>query len=205
MISESMISNLFRKAALKLAESGSIEEKYVELYVIAMQSLMAMLLNVATTLVIGYLLGMWWHSVILFAAFIPLRSYAGGYHARGYISCYLESCVILTAILLITRTIIQSPKPMLGLWILFLIAAVVVFLLAPLADENKPISEKEAIVFKRRARLILIVEIIVSGVLGVMHMDYCYAVMMAVILSALLLLLYKCREIVISRKEKLNM
>ncbi|MBD5462626.1 MAG: accessory gene regulator B family protein [Lachnospiraceae bacterium] len=205
MISESMISNLFRKAALKLAESGSIEEKYVELYVIAMQSLMAMLLNVATTLVIGYLLGMWWHSVILFAAFIPLRSYAGGYHARGYISCYLESCVILTAILLITRTIIQSPKPMPGLWILFLIAAAVVFLLAPLADENKPISEKEAIVFKRRARLILIVEIIVSVVFGAMNVDYCYAVMMAVILSALLLLLYKCREIVISRKEKLNM
>lgn len=196
-----MISNLFRKAALKLVERGSIEEKYVELYVVAMQSLLAMLLNVVTTLVIGYLLGMWWQSVILFAAFIPLRSYAGGYHARGYISCYLESCVILTAMLLVMRFIIQNEVSAYGIWIPFLIAAAAVFLLAPLADENKPISEKEAMVFKRRARIILILEIVISGVLGAMHVDYCYAVMMAVILSALLLLLHKCREILISRKE----
>lgn len=200
-----MIGNLFRKIAIRLAENGSIEEKYVELYVIAMQSLLAMLFNVATTLVIGYLLGLWWQSVILFAAFIPLRSYAGGYHARGYISCYLESCVILTAILLIMRTIIRDGRLVPIFWGMFFAAAAVVFLLVPLADENKPISEKEAIVFKRRARLILALEIGTAVILGIAHMDYCYAVMMAVILSAFLLLLHKGREMLVLSKQKLNM
>ncbi|MDE5909716.1 MAG: accessory gene regulator B family protein [Lachnospiraceae bacterium] len=199
-----MTNSLFRRIALRLAANGSIEERYVELYVIAMQSLLAMALNAATALLIGYLLGMWRQSVILFAAFIPLRSYAGGYHARGYLSCYLESCVIMTAILLILRFITRNGVVPYGIWILFFIAAAIIFYLAPLADENKPISEKEAIVFKRRARMILILEMLLAGVLGVMHRDVCYAVMMAVILSAFLLLLYKGREIVILCKEKRN-
>lgn len=196
-----MTNNLFKRIALRLAANGSIEEKYIELYVIAMQSLLAMALNAATALLIGYLLGMWQQGIILFAAFIPLRSYAGGYHARGYLSCYLESCVITTAILLFLRFITQSSTLPYGMWLLFLTAAAVVFRLAPLADENKPISEKETIVFKRRTRIILILEMILAGALRVMHADYCYAVMMAVILSAFLLLLHKGREIVISKKN----
>ncbi len=201
MISESMTNNLFRKIALRLAANGSIEEKYIELYVIAMQSLLAMALNAATALLIGYLMGMWQQGIILFAAFIPLRSYAGGYHARGYLSCYLESCVIMTAILLFLRFITQSGIPPYGMWLLFLAAAAVIFYLAPLADENKPISEKETIVFKKRTRIILLVEILLAGVLAFNHTDADYAVMMAVVLSAFLLLLHKGREIVISWKN----
>lgn len=199
-----MINDFFRKAASKLAESGNIEQKYVELYIVAMQSALAMLINIITTLTIGYLLDMWWYSVILYAAFIPLRSYAGGYHARGYISCYLESCTLLTAILLIMKYIIRERNLVSVPWLLFLISMAVIFLLAPLADENKPISEKEAIVFKRRARILLVLEAVISSVLFLLHMDYCYAVMMAVMLSALLLLLHKCRELVILHKKKSN-
>lgn len=199
-----MINNFFRRTALKLAENGNIQEKYVELYIVAMQSALAMLLNGITTLVIGYLSGMWWYSVILLAAFMFLRSYAGGYHARGYVSCYLESCILLTAILLFMKYFILKRNLVSGLWFLFLASIVVIFLLAPLADENKPISEKETVVFKRRARILLILETMISAILAALQIDYCYAVMMAVVLSALMLLLHKCREIVILHKEKLN-
>ena len=200
-----MINNFFRKVAQKLAENGNIKEKYIELYIVAMQSVLAMLINIATTLMIGYLLGMWWYSVILFIAFIPLRSYAGGYHARGYVSCYFESCALLTAILLFMKYLIQKENPFLGLWMLFFLSVVVIFHLAPLADENKPISEKEAIVFKKRARILLVFEGTFSLILAALHIDYCYAVMMAVILSAFLLLLHKCRDFVSLYKEKTNM
>ncbi len=138
MISESMTNNLFRKIALRLAANGSIEEKYIELYVIAMQSLLAMAFNAVTALLIGYLIGMWQQSIILFAAFIPLRSYAGGYHARGYLSCYLESCVITTAILLFLRFITQSSIPPYGMWLLFLAAAAVIFHCVQKKDKNHP-------------------------------------------------------------------
>ena len=187
---------------MRLAENGNIQEKYVELYIVAMESVIAMLINIATTLTIGWMLGMWWYSIVLFAAFIPLRSYAGGYHARGYISCYFESCTLLAAMLLLMKYIIQREKPISALWLVFVVAVTVIFLLAPLADENKPISEKERIVFKRRTRVLLTLEIIITVLLAALHIDYGYAVMMAVILSALLLLLHKIRERVILNRKK---
>lgn len=197
-----MIDHFFRKIALRFAENGNIQEKYVELYKVAMESAFAMAVNIVTTLTVGYLLGMWWHGVILFAAFIPLRSYAGGYHARGYISCYFESCALLTAMLLIIKSIIQRGILIPEVWLLFAVAAAVVFLLAPLADENKPISQKEAIVFKRRTRIILLLEGAAALALGAWKIDYCYSIMMAVMLSALLLLLYKGREALLQRRKK---
>ncbi len=201
MISESMINGIFRRIALRFAENGAIQEKYVELYTVAIESAFAMMINIATTLTISYLLGMWWHGVILFAAFIPLRSYAGGYHARGYISCYLESCTLLTAMLLIIKCILQGGKIIPGIWILFVAAIAVVFFLAPLADENKPISEKETVVFKRRTRIILVLEGVISLGLGIGKSQYCYGIIMAVMLSALLLLLYKAREAVLRHRQ----
>lgn len=185
-----------------LAENGNIQEKYVELYAVAMQSVAAMAVNIVTTLLISCLLGMWWYGVILFAAYIPLRSYAGGYHARGYISCYFASCFLLMMALLVMKYIMLGRNPVLGSWLLFLAAAAVIFLLAPLADENKPISEKEAIVFKRRTRILLLLEGAISAVLTGLHNDYCYAVILAVALCALLLLLHKAREAVMLHREK---
>lgn len=189
-----MIDRFFRRIALRFAENGNIQEKYVELYKVAMESALAMVINIVTTLTIGYLLGMWWHSVILFAAFIPLRSYAGGYHARGYVSCYLESCTLLTAMLFMIKNVLQKEEMIWGTWLLFAVAIAVIFWLAPLADENKPISEKETVVFKRRTRRILLLEGVLSLLLGIRGIDYCYSIIMAVTLSALLLLLYKGRE-----------
>lgn len=189
-----MIDRFFRRIALRFAENGNIQEKYVELYKVAMESALAMVINIVTTLTIGYLLGMWWHSVILFAAFIPLRSYAGGYHARGYVSCYLESCTLLTAMLFMIKNVLQKEEMIWGTWLLFAVATAVIFWLAPLADENKPISEKETVVFKRRTRRILLLEGVLSLLLGIRGVDYCYSIIMAVTLSALLLLLYKGRE-----------
>ncbi len=189
-----MIDRFFRRIALRFAENGNIQEKYVELYKVAMESALAMVINIVTTLTIGYLLGMWWHSVILFAAFIPLRSYAGGYHARGYVSCYLESCTLLTAMLFMIKNVLQKEEMIWGTWLLFAVAIAVIFWLAPLADENKPISEKETVVFKRRTRRILLLEGVLSLLLGIRGVDYCYSIIMAVTLSALLLLLYKGRE-----------
>lgn len=197
-----MIDRFFRKIALRFAENGNIQEKYVELYKVAMESAFAMAVNIVTTLTVGFLLGMWWHGVILFAAFIPLRSYAGGYHARGYISCYFESCALLAAMLLIIKGIVQGGELIPEVWFLFAAAMAAVFLLAPLADENKPISQTEAIIFRRRTRIILLLEGVAALTLGIRKNDYCYSIMMAVMLSALLLLLYKGREALLRRRKK---
>lgn len=188
-----MINKFFYKLAVNLANHGNIQEKYIALYAKAMEVLLAIGINLVTALMIGYFLEMWWYCIIFLVMFIPLRSYAGGYHARGYISCYMESCALLITALLLLKYFILEGRMISAIWQLFLLSAVIIFILAPLADENKPISEKEAKVFKRRARITLISEGILAGILIYFSVDYGYAIMMAVIISAFALVLHQSK------------
>lgn len=189
MISENMTSNIFKKTASELAASGNIQEKYIELYAKAMEAVLAIIINFVSALLIGYVCGMWWYCIILLAAFIPLRSYAGGYHARGYISCYFESCGLLAMILLTIKYIALDGNMLASIWQLFFVSVIVILRLAPMADENKPISEKEAKVFRRRTRIILVVEVITVMILAWLRVDYVYSIMFAISLSAFALVL----------------
>lgn len=189
-----MISGFFRKAAAKLACNGNIQEKYVELYAKTMELMLAMGISLITALLIGYFCGIWWHGVVFLSAFIPLRSYAGGYHAGSYISCYIESCGLFTAALLFLKFFILKKQMTILIILLFLLSSAVIFILAPLADKNKPISEKEEKVFKKRVRMLLGMEMALSVILFLCKVSYGYAVMTAVIVSAFVLALQKWKK-----------
>lgn len=184
MTLENMISNIFRKTATMLAANGNIQEKYIELYAKAMEAMIAITINLVSALVIGYFCGMWWYCVILLVTFMPLRSYAGGYHARSYLSCYFQSCGLLILVLLSIKYVVLNGNMDVIVWQLFFASIIIIFLLAPMADKNKPISEKEAIVFKRRTRIVLMVEVITVLILSWLHVTYVYSVVFAISLSA---------------------
>ena len=188
------MNKLFWQTANRLAQGGYIQEKYIALYAKTMETLLAICVNFISALLIGCLFEMQWHCLLFLAAFIPLRSYAGGYHARGYVSCYLTSCIMLAIMLWMEKHLLLEGHMTVAVWQLFLVAIPVIFLFAPLADENKPLSEKEEQIFRRRARMILLVEAALVPVLAGLKTDYGYSVMLAIIVSALMLVMYKSRE-----------
>lgn len=202
MISESIISNYLQTKAAELADRGNIQEKYIGLYAKAMEIGLAIAVNLVTALLLGYLWDMWWHCVVFLAAFVPLRSYAGGYHAKGYVNCYLGSCIFLSAILFFLKHFILEGRMLTWIWQLFLVSVAVVALWAPLADENKPISDKEAVVFRHRSRIVLFMEVVLTGVFTWFKIDYRYAIMAAVTVSAMALVLHIIREYLESSEKQ---
>ncbi|MBQ8010486.1 MAG: accessory gene regulator B family protein, partial [Oscillospiraceae bacterium] len=74
-----------------------------EIYRYGVQQGLNLAFNFLTTLVIGAVCGMFWESVLFMAAYMPLRSFAGGYHAKTHLRCYLYSIVMITAVLLVIR------------------------------------------------------------------------------------------------------
>ena len=102
------------------------------------------LLNLISTIVIGVIAGKVFESIAFLVFYIPLRSYAGGYHASTPRRCYFIFIVIIMAMLLFI--------------ILLLVGMVVCFAFAPVEDKNKPLDRDEISVFKKRAYLILSIE-----------------------------------------------
>ena len=111
-----------------------------------------MMLNIVTTLIIGLLFTVLEESVIFMISYIYLRTYAGGYHAKTQLRCYLFSILILSAAFKAIK-LVHLTDP--GYFIITLCAVIIIILLAPLESENKPFNKKEKAVYKKLTHIIL--------------------------------------------------
>lgn len=92
-----MFSEISEMMTQSLIDNKKIQSDNRELYRYGIQQGLTMIMNLATTLLIGLLCGMLWQSIVFYMAYIPLRSYAGGYHAKTPIRCYLFSIAMMFA------------------------------------------------------------------------------------------------------------
>lgn len=164
-----------------------ITEDRKPLYVYGLNQAITMCLNIITTLLIGVLLDMFWFCVFFLAAFIPIRSYAGGYHSKTPLRCYIFSVLQIIAILLLLKQVeISVPVS----FLLLLLACIAIFFFAPVEDANKPFSKGEFMEFRKRTRIILMIEFlcyVVCALLG--WYILCESIMIAHITLAIVLIL----------------
>lgn len=98
-----MFEKILKKITRQLEESGKIQGDMRDLYYYGIQQEFIILLNFATYLFMGLILGMFWQSFLFLFIYMPLRSFAGGYHARNAESCYVLSVIIITVALLLIK------------------------------------------------------------------------------------------------------
>lgn len=83
---------MFEKASevvtRKLQENNTINEEQYEICRYGLQQGFTIILNIATTLIIGIIMRELLYAVVFMFLYIPLRSNAGGYHAKTATRCY---------------------------------------------------------------------------------------------------------------------
>lgn len=151
------------RIAERFVEKKAILSEEKELYRFGIQQGLSIVLNIITTFVIGLAFQMVIESFLFLIIYIPLRSYAGGIHAKTANRCYIFSSLMIIAVL---SAIKFFPFGNLICSYLSVISGIIIFLLAPVETENKRLDDMERIVYRRRARLILGVEIIIQLLLS---------------------------------------
>ena len=152
-----MIAELSEHITQKLVEYQAIQSEERELYRYGIQQVFNIICNLITIVVIGLLLNKVWESLIFTTAYIPLRSYAGGYHAKTPKRCYLFSCMMIIAVLLAMKIL------SLGSFICSCLAvtgSICILIFAPVGTANKPLDDKEKWVYRKKTRWILLFEIL---------------------------------------------
>ena len=167
--------DLSGKIAESLTNSGVITTEDRELYEYGLHHGLLMIINLLTTVVIGLLFKMVWQSFVFMIAYIPLRTYAGGYYAKTQFRCYLLSIVIMLAALFGIKQIPWTGSIGIGLT---LCAIGIILYFSPVEDKNKPLSSMEVKVYGKRARIILFIEIIIMLIMIILKQQqvaYCIA------------------------------
>jgi accessory gene regulator B len=170
----------------RFVKHGIITSDDKELFSYGLQQGLVLLLNIFTTVIIGFAFGMVWQSVVFLIAYIPLRSYAGGYHARTQIRCYIFSVLLIITALL-------------GIWLLswinlgsiliVLFSGGIVYIKAPIEDPNKPLNQLEKIVFRRNSRVLLLILFGMIFLFWFINASISVCLMMAIITLSFMILL----------------
>lgn len=157
-----MFNNITALITDKLINLNTIKSEDREIYEFGIQHIFITILNITTVIIIGLLTQSLKIAVCFVLSFIPLRIFAGGFHFRTPLRCYIFSSCFVAAVLLAMRCF---NVPLLIYCFLYCIASVVILFFAPVEDPNKPLDQTENRVYKKRTTVIWILEALAITVL----------------------------------------
>lgn len=141
--------------ARMLLRDGVISPDEVEIVEYGLENLGSSLLGMLVTLVIGFCFDFLFGSILLWLLIFPLRKNAGGFHAETKGRCFLFSSTIL---LISIICFLQIGHSITGYILVTTFFFLIIFLMAPVENDNKHLDQAEYRVYRKRARLILILE-----------------------------------------------
>ena len=105
------------------------------------------LLNIVLVVIAGILIHHIIESIVFLTLFILIRSFTGGYHADTYFRCTLLMCTtfILTAL---ANSIFSNKFSLLIIIVLICVTELIVSILGPIENKNKPIDDSKRIKLK---------------------------------------------------------
>lgn len=139
----------------KLLKDGIISQDEVEVVEYGLENLGSSLLGMSVTLMLGYCFDFLLGSFMLWLFVFPLRKNAGGYHAETKARCLLFSSAILLLSIICFRQIKWSET--VYIWVTAF-SFLIVFIMAPIGNDNKHLDQMECKVYRRRTRIILSLE-----------------------------------------------
>ncbi|WOC32666.1 MULTISPECIES: accessory gene regulator ArgB-like protein [Caproicibacterium] len=152
-----MEKQLSYRIAEKLVKYGAVTQENCETYAYGISLMLNACLHIATTVVIGAAFHMLSECLLFYLGFAVLRRFAGGYHAGSPAKCYLLSCLVVAAVLLVVKYI-EAKWTVPVDFVLVFLCGISVLQLAPVEDANKPLDSEEIRHYKRTSRLLWLAE-----------------------------------------------
>lgn len=113
-------------------------------------------IEIIFVLFIGIIMNVFWQSIIILAAFMPLRMYAGGYHAKTPMQCALKTWLLFFCFLLWLKYV---PSHIWLQIILLLLVGICLWRFAPVEHVNKPLQAYEFKKYRKRAGMVYFLEL----------------------------------------------
>lgn len=190
------MQKLAQGTAERLVAQGIIREEDAPIYRYGLEAMYSSFLELLSILALAALIGNFWQTVLFFAAFIPLRLYAGGYHASTRLRCFLTSLVVYAAFTIALKIVPVAwfvPLAFIGGAVSFLI----VWLFAPVIHQNHRSGLKHQVRFRRISIRICVVEVsaIIVGQILWSESALIFAVLLGLLAEALSILAVKSQSV----------
>lgn len=144
---------------------GNITEEERNKYVYAYEVLLNQLINISIAMALA-LISCELKAVLLFLViYIPLRKYAGGFHAKTNERCIIYSSLMIIGVIFLNkwlRCFVSGYENIMAICSLVLLAFICY--MAPVEAENKKLDVEESRKYKRKVYIISIIHIFILAV-----------------------------------------
>lgn len=142
--------------AEKLIQHTNIPSSHKPVFRYGIELTISTLSSILSVLFLSLLLNATIETIVFLIAYMSLRIWSGGYHAKTYARCFLSTNLTYLAVYVISRILLtlESVWPP---FILLFAANIVIFTWAPVKNKNHPLSEKRYQQNKKIARIQLFV------------------------------------------------
>lgn len=174
-----------------------IKNEDKELYEYAVNIILSSLIHIATVMIIGLCFNLFIESLVFYFSFIAIRKFAGGYHAKTPVRCYLFSFASNIIILCLVKWLSSINTLFIFIFIIFeLLCVVLILLISPLDTENNPLTGQEKKMYRMLTSIITIFIFIISLLCFFKgYRNIGSSMICGVVMSALLLLMRKIQII----------
>jgi accessory gene regulator B len=189
-----MLNRIVKKISLSFCNNNIINKEDIEIYEYGLEILILTVFEVVSIILISMFLNKLLMTLLFILSFCSLRMFAGGYHAKTSIHCYLEFLSVYIVYLILQHL----PLPLAVIPIaISAISELIVLLYAPIDNENKRLSTENT----KRCRLISILVVSVGTlavvILSLTKSNFTYCISLGQLAAAILLLAVKIK----TRKE----
>lgn len=191
-----MIKLISSKVARILCEDEKHTDNY-ELYEYAIYIILSSAFHMATVIVLGLVFNLLTESLVFYLSFIVIRKFAGGYHAKTPVRCYLFSFASNIIILCLVKWLSSINTLFIFIFIIFeLLCVVLILLISPLDTENNPLTGQEKKMYRMLTSIITILIFIISSLCFFKgYRNIVSSMICGVVMSALVLLMRKIQII----------
>ena len=136
------------------------DDSNIDYYIYGIELFLSSFICSVLLILIGVITNTFIESIIFIVFFSALRIYTGGFHAQSFMLCTVITLVNYIVIICTYRWLFNYFSKLYVNLPVFLLTLIVIAVLAPVDNPNNPIDKKQAIVYKKRAIIILFVEIV---------------------------------------------
>lgn len=159
------MKHIFDCLITKQIRMGILKEEERELYEYGYIIMCEWGFNIVMAALIAFLTGAVQTTIIFLLSIIPLRSFAGGYHASTPIRCAIISNGTLVAIILFSEILSCQNLPKWGLLICEILLTVCYFRRVPVDTNQKPLKYREKKIYAVIAKILYCAEIVIMVLL----------------------------------------
>lgn len=166
-----------------LLTKGIIQDEYHEIYSYGFVALFSTLINIIIMLTIGIAVGIFFETVLFMLMFGILRVYCGGYHAKTHVSCIFIFIAIYGFSMAVAEFLPENFRGAFSI-LTGIICFVIIFFLAPIEHENKPLIGDEYSKYRLMSRVIAGMQLIAISLITIF---FSHALKAAVLISLAML------------------